>query len=90
MSGRGFAGSLLFAAASGLASYPLTLLLTPWLGWWGAPGAVFALWVVLYSAGLLRGRAPRVLAAVALIAVALGLHAVDPQVPFITSFRGIR
>lgn len=77
MSWRSSAGSLLFAAFAGTLSYPLALVLTPIFGWWGAPGVVFTFWVVLYTVGLVRGAAPRALAALALSSLALCLHAVD-------------
>lgn len=77
MSWRSFGGSLLFAGAAGLASYPLALLLTPFFGWWGAPALVFTVWIVLYTAGLVRGPGHRALAAVALLSLALVLNAVD-------------
>ena len=75
MGWRHFGGSLLFAAAAGLAAYPLALVLVPWVGWAHTAAPVFALAVALYAAGLLRGAGGRCATALGMgaLAVALGL-----------------
>ena len=73
MAWRHFGGSLLFAAAAGLAAYPLALLLVPWVGWAHTTAPVFSLAVALYTAGLFRRPGARATAALGMGAFALAL-----------------
>lgn len=75
MGWRHFGGSLVFAAAAGLAAYPLALLLVPWVGWAHTTAPIFGLAVALYTAGLLRGPGARVAAALGMGALGLALAA---------------